>query len=728
MDSLRFCSGFGSSDTHADKDDNRSPNRGKPYPGISVAEIAQLAADPPSVDKATARWFIPSTHRESDARGHSAQREHGQFWWLPLDVDSGNLDKAVVCAALEAVCGPTGRIVHSSRSSTPEDRKWRALIPLSTPIDGRDYRDTVLAFYACLTRAEPTLTPDTALARPGQLVYLPNRGKHYESEVRGGARLELYGGPIIAERERARAEAEIAHAEAQAKAEARARARVRAAYAGDDIPGAFNAQNQIADLLIEYGYENADDMGLSEDWRSPYQESGSYATRDYGSHWISMSASDARAGLGAPMASGHRFGDAFDLYKHFAHNDDERAAIKAAAKALSLDRASDVGPPEDWFEPVADTEPSPFDVQAESEREAEGGDIFPLLTIDEIVSRPPPTFLIDRHIPDVSMGFLYSDPGVGKSFLALDMALSIAHGLPDWHGDAIKAKEGAVVVYIASEGSFDLRNRIRAWHKARGIEDFTKRFLVIERTINFMHPDDVQKLVRTIRAAGVDPALTIVDTVSRAMPGSDENLQKDMTVFVQACDAVRDAFACAVLGVHHAGKSGDMRGSTVLRGAGDFVMKLERKRGASVGTMTMEKQKAAADGWNYQILFEKVGLDDGQSSLVPSRAASVVGQGAELTPAGVGMVFEAMRAAWDAGEPWSKAARSGDRYAVSRMVWDFNFKGDEAEQALALWEASGFIRAETVCRKSKKVGFRVVAAHDNLSADEAETAVAGVFD
>ena len=53
------------------------------------------------------------------------------------------------------------------------------------------------------------------------------------------------------------------------------------------------------------------------------------------------------------------------------------------------------------------------------------------------------------------------------------------------------------------------------------------------------------KLLATVQAIAdeVGPiAAVFVDTVSRVLPGAEENLQKDMTLFVKACDAVRERF------------------------------------------------------------------------------------------------------------------------------------------------------------------------------------------
>jgi hypothetical protein len=365
-----------------------------------------------------------------------------------------------------------------------------------------------------------------------------------------------------------------------------------------------------------------------------------------------------------------------------------------------------------WWEPVVDQPEPLFPIEGGA---SQRDDVYPLLRLEDIINRPPPTFLIARHIPEIGMGFLYSVPGAGKSFLMLDTALTIAAGLTAWHGDEIRTDPDSVVLYIAAEGSFGFRNRAKAWMQAHRLENLPKRFLMIERTIDFMAAEDIEKLMRTIRGAGVRPCLVVVDTVSRAMPGADENLQKEMTLFVAACDRVKEAFRCAVVGVHHAGKNGDMRGSTVLLGAGDFVFRLERRIGATIGNLFCEKQKDAPDGWDEPYRFELVTLADGQTSLVVERADLSVGPSLELTPATSHAVLEAMRAAWEAGEPWSKATQAGDRRAVRRMVADFGFKASSAEELLGVWEQTGLVRIEIVDARNKKSGFRVLAMPDNVS-------------
>ena len=353
-------------------------------------------------------------------------------------------------------------------------------------------------------------------------------------------------------------------------------------------------------------------------------------------------------------------------------------------------------------------------------------DTYPILRMGDIVNRPPPVYLIKRHIPEIGVGFLYARPGAGKSFLVLDIALHIAYGRPAWHGDAIAAPDGAVVIYLAAEGSVGFRNRILAWQKRHGVTEHSDRFLLIERTVNFMAPGDVDKLLRTVNAAGARPALVVVDTVSRAIPGADENTQKDMTMFVSACDKLKDAHQCAILGVHHAGKNGDMRGSTVLSGAGDFVFMLERKEGASVGRLHCQKQKdGGPDGWSDPYRFDVVGLDAGESSLVPGRCEQSIGPDKALTPSLAAAVFSAMEAAWASGEPWGRTYRSGELMAARRMVHDFDFSMEKAEEMIGFWIASGDIVEAVHSAKTKRKGFRVVR---RLDAAPAQASSSSLFD
>ena len=337
---LQFCTGHGQGDTHAKNLSNGSVNRsskaGQPYDTITWTQILNLVKNPQNVPKPEAQWFIPSSYSGHDARTHNVQRQYGQFHCLVVDIDDGNCSKDQVLSALNTALGEVCYIIiYSTKSSTDDNRKWRALIPLNTPISGVNYADTMDAFFDQIEMGTTGIKLDRSLKRPAQMSYLPNLGEHYDFTIHEGPFLDLnQNHPVILHRdEKGR---QLAENKRAAEVD-RERQRDACAFSGEDhtksIIEHFNQEHSISDLLESYGYTPS---GNDKDWRSPHQTSDSYATRDDGDHWISLSASDAEQGLGRETESGVRSGSAFDLYVHFEHGGDFRTALSTYALKVGL--------------------------------------------------------------------------------------------------------------------------------------------------------------------------------------------------------------------------------------------------------------------------------------------------------------------------------------------------------------------------------------------------------
>lgn len=333
---------------------------GVDYRTITWAEICEMAARPASAEKKHAPAIIPSIYHSHDGREHAAQRQRGRFIMLTVDVDKGNPAKAEVIAAVHAVTGhqPLDLIVYSTSSATQEDRKWRALVRLAQPLQGCDFSETEEALFDLL-QAEGIIC-DRRLSRTGQLVYLPNvppnrrkadgKAEAYGCEIEhqdpkgNGPGLDLTTTPIPAQVEKRRLAREAA--QAKAKADAAVRAARRSSEEGGSTIERYNLAHPVEDLLIKYGYET-DGRG---NWQSPNQESGSFATKPYeDGHWVSLSGSDADAGLGFKTTSGARAGDSFDLFVHYEHGGDFGAALAAAHEKLSADDFKAIGPDTDYL-------------------------------------------------------------------------------------------------------------------------------------------------------------------------------------------------------------------------------------------------------------------------------------------------------------------------------------------------------------------------------------------
>ena len=349
----------------------------------------------------------------------------------------------------------------------------------------------------------------------------------------------------------------------------------------------------------------------------------------------------------------------------------------------------------------------------------------------EIYALPDPEWLVDGLIIERGMGFIYGKPGAGKSFVALDIALRVATAKADWMGKPIVKTGG--VVYISSEGVADMKFRLKAWGIANAVELDQSPFYLIPDAVNFMNTQDLERLFTTLDTVigrTGEIVLVVVDTVSRVLPGADENLQKDMTVFIAAIDGIRERYGVATIGVHHTSREGNLRGSTVFDGAGDFLLSVEKAEDAPRGVLHATKIKAAADGWrlDYELSLTAIGDLKGTQSLVAGRAQTDAPPGAPqhapLPVSGwperrvINAILTAMDAAWSAGKPWtnSAATKLEGRFSIANIM-QFGVKREIAESLLERWSKDGIIAIEMHDRKSRKLGLKVVKAPPTTNGD-----------
>ncbi len=237
----------------------------------------------------------------------------------------------------------------------------------------------------------------------------------------------------------------------------------------------------------------------------------------------------------------------------------------------------------DWFEAAPNWKPEP-----PARR-------FNFAPLAEVMTRPDPEFLIYRVLTLGGTSLLTAKHASFKSFIALDMGLSVAVGRA-WHG--FNTRRGAVV-YIAAEGSAGIKKRARAWLDFYD-EETPANFVVLD--IPFQVADDKARADFIAEVADLCPALIILDTLARCAVGLEENSSKDMGGFADALGELARASGAHVMTVHHNNKGGDYRGSSAVPAAVDTHLSLERD-GARV-TLAMPKQKDADE--LLPIVFEKI--------------------------------------------------------------------------------------------------------------------------
>lgn len=217
---------------------------------------------------------------------------------------------------------------------------------------------------------------------------------------------------------------------------------------------------------------------------------------------------------------------------------------------------------------------------------------FEVMSLKQIRAMPPIKWLVKDLLTSSGFSVMYGQPGCGKTFLALDLALCVATGR-DFHGMATTQGN---VLYIVGEGIGGISKRVAVWTVHNEVSEDDVPIWVLPTAVNFSKPDEVEMLLATIdeleRKHGKF-SLVVVDTVARSMLGADENSATDMGKFVKSCDAVKEHCGCALLAIHHSGKdsSKGMRGSSALMGAVDTSLRI-KKAGEQI-TLNMDKQKDA---------------------------------------------------------------------------------------------------------------------------------------
>lgn len=180
---------------------------------------------------------------------------------------------------------------------------------------------------------------------------------------------------------------------------------------------------------------------------------------------------------------------------------------------------------------------------------------------------PEHEWLVKNLITRRELSMIAGPSKSGKSFLVLDMALSIARG-EDWFGR--KTRRGGVI-YQAGEGAMGLKKRIRAYrqHHALSLKDNIPFVLLPARVDLYSSDDHTDKMISEIehwkQAFDVPLELIVIDTWATATPGANENDGKDVSVVLERCARISRETGAAVLLVHHMNADGaKVRGHTSI--------------------------------------------------------------------------------------------------------------------------------------------------------------------
>jgi putative DNA primase/helicase len=232
---------------------------------------------------------------------------------------------------------------------------------------------------------------------------------------------------------------------------------------------------------------------------------------------------------------------------------------------------------------------------------------YKLLAAGDLMSIPPLRWLVRGVVPASGLCCIFGPSGSGKSFLALDMAAAVAAGAP-WFGYRVT---GAPVVYVALEGEAGIRQRAKAWQARRG-HDIPQSLRFVLQPFDLRRADDVAELADAIVATGGAGGMVILDTLSRASSGADENSSKDMGELIDAGKVLQTRLGGIVLFVHHVGKDAakGMRGHSSLHAALDAAVEVTRTENRREWRIAKSKDEGDSAAHPFRLDVVTVGTDE----------------------------------------------------------------------------------------------------------------------
>ena len=373
---------------------------------------------------------------------------------------------------------------------------------------------------------------------------------------------------------------------------------------------AYGAQNDTKSLFSEM-LANAPAGGMQAPLDRDKALMSMKAGDDWHNHMVRLVASFVREGLSLGETIAKMDGVTLVGYT-------EQQTIAEITKAYEGAKSKGFGKP---------NKPAPTDIWAiNSSRDAQ-----PLLQWLHQIPDTEPDFLVDGMLERGSLAMIFGKPASGKSFLAVDLAASIATGRAF---QGLKTQKGDVV-YIAGEGYRGLKRRFNAWSKYHDVSPEEIRVMISRSAVDYSDEEAAQELENELlkaKAEGLSPILFVIDTLARSFGGADENSNSEMGKFISVIDQFNVKFDCATLIVHHSGhgESQRARGASALRAALDTEFSCKKDR--NIIEINCTKMKDAETPANLTMNLKSVELGIAKDGKQISSAVLVRNDEVQIRP------------------------------------------------------------------------------------------------
>jgi len=184
------------------------------------------------------------------------------------------------------------------------------------------------------------------------------------------------------------------------------------------------------------------------------------------------------------------------------------------------------------------------------------------------------SWLIERLWTHQAVGIIGGSPKSGKTWLALEMAVSIASGTPCLSMFPVSSP-GPVMLYAAEDSAATLRSRVETLARLHDV-DFGQLdvHIITVDSLRLDRPDHQDRLESTLQL--YKPALLVLDPLVR-VHAIDENVAGQVAALLGYLRSLQRNTGAAIALIHHIRKNASPTGAAgySLRGSGDLYAWLD---------------------------------------------------------------------------------------------------------------------------------------------------------
>jgi hypothetical protein len=272
---------------------------------------------------------------------------------------------------------------------------------------------------------------------------------------------------------------------------------------------------------------------------------------------------------------------------------------------------------------------------------------LPVVRIAEIpLESNAPRWLVEQLWGASSVGVIGGAPKCSKTWLGLDLALSVATGTACLGKYAVPAT-GPVLIYLAEDALPIVRQRVEGMARHRGLAlEQVEIHVITAPTLRLDRDPHRRQLLET--AKRLRPRLLLLDPLVR-LHGIDENNASEVAGLLAYIRALQRQLDLSVILVHHTRKNagGGVAAGQALRGSGDLhafgdsnlylrrssqrlVLSSEHRAARASPPVYLELVASNAETTHLEVVAS---LQEEQRRSLPEQVLTLLAEGAVLTRA-----------------------------------------------------------------------------------------------